>query len=155
MKTETQKIQSLLKRTFEKHAWHGPSVTEVLQKITPETANNRMPNTHSIAELVGHMAAWRTYVIHVMAGDHEYKVSDEMNFRKPEPWPEPLRLLSLTQQQLMDSLEKFPPEKLSELVPHPTNKYTYHTLIHGIIHHDLYHTGQIMLIYKATAVQSL
>ena len=155
MKTETQKLQSLLKRTFEKHAWHGPSVTEVLQQITAETADNRMPNTHSIAELVVHMAAWRTYVIHVMQGDHDYNVSDEMNFPKPGPWPAPLRSLEITQQQLMDAVGKFPVEKLAELVPHPTNRYTYYTLIHGIIHHDLYHTGQIKLIHKATAVQSL
>jgi uncharacterized damage-inducible protein DinB len=155
MKTETQKIQSLLKRTFEQHAWHGPSVRQVLEKITIETAANRLPNTHSIAELVMHMTAWRVYVIEILRGNHDYKVTDAMNFPVPTRWPQPLHDLEASQQTLLAQIDSFPVEKLSELVPHPTNKYTYYTLIHGIIHHDLYHTGQLMLIYKATAAQTI
>jgi hypothetical protein len=43
-------------------------------------------------------------------------------------------------------LEKTPNEKLQEVVP--GRKYKFFTMIHGIIHHDLYHTGQIVLLKK-------
>jgi hypothetical protein len=66
MESEIERIISLLKQTFEKGAWHGPSVKEGLQGITEEQALQKLPHTHSILELVGHMTAWRHFhgIIH-------------------------------------------------------------------------------------------
>jgi uncharacterized damage-inducible protein DinB len=147
MKTETEKIISLLQHTFEKDAWHGPAVKEVLNGVTEKTALNRLPDTHSIIELVAHMTAWRTFTIKKLEGDDTYQVTDALNFPDVRDWPEALRELEASQALLLKAVEKFPEEKLSAIVPgHP---YNYYTLIHGIIHHDLYHTGQVMLIRKA------
>jgi uncharacterized damage-inducible protein DinB len=155
MKTEIQKLTSLLHRTFEKGAWHGPTVKEVLQGITAATALNKLPNTHSIIELVSHMTSWRNFTIKKLEGDLDYKVSDEQNFPALKNWSQALQELDESQRNLLAAVEKFPVEKLSELVAGVTQKYTYYTLIHGIIHHDLYHTGQIILITKATATQTI
>ena len=151
MKTEKEKIISLLKRTFEKGAWHGPSVKEVVGAVAPHQAHHRLNNTHSIIELVAHMISWRTYVIKRLEGDYAYTVAEENNFPQGADWTITLKQLDDSQASLIMAIEKFPPEKLSELVQGVTEKYTYYTLIHGIIHHDLYHTGQIKLISKATA----
>ena len=153
VKTETQKLVSLLKRSFDKGAWHGPSVKETLATITPETSSKRLPNTHSIIELVLHMTTWRNFVIHKLEGK-DYQVNDEMNFPKSTDWSKAVQNLEESQNKLLALVEKFPIEKLSELVPHPNAKYTFYTMLHGIIHHDLYHAGQIILISKATAKQS-
>lgn len=149
MKSETEKMVSLLRRTFEKHAWHGPSVKEALEGINGEQALKRIGTTHNILELVAHMTAWRTFVTHKLHGDDNYKVTDEMNFPATTDWPGVLRDLEESQENLLAAISTFPLEKLSDLVPHDTNRYTYYTLIHGIIHHDLYHTGQILLIRRA------
>jgi uncharacterized damage-inducible protein DinB len=150
MKTEKEKIISLLNRTFDKGAWHGPSVKEVLASISPQQAHHRLNSSHSIIELVAHMISWRTYVIKRLEGDNAYNVAEENNFPQGTEWTKTLEQLDASQVSLVRAIEKFPPEKLSELVQGVTEKYTYYTLIHGIIHHDLYHIGQIKLISKAT-----
>jgi uncharacterized damage-inducible protein DinB len=147
---EKTNILKLLQRTFEKQPWHGPSVKDILQKIESSEADNRLPNTHSIVELVHHMTAWRVFTIKKLNGDHSYKVSEELNFPIRTNWAIALEELETSQTQLIEALQNFPAEKLNEVVPHGEYRYTYYTLLHGIIHHDLYHTGQIMLIHKAT-----
>jgi uncharacterized damage-inducible protein DinB len=151
MKTEIQKLQSLLHRTFEVGAWHGPTVKEVLAPVSQETAHAKLPNTHSIIELVSHMITWRNFVAKRLGKDPAYKVSEDMNFPVVTDWSQVLKDLDESQKKLEAAVADFPADRLSELVPHVESKYTFYTLIHGIIHHDLYHIGQIMLIRKATA----
>lgn len=149
MKKEIESIISLLKRTYEKNAWHGPSVQEVLRSLTVEHAFIRLNNTHSIIELVAHMTSWRNYVIKRLQGEENFEVANEDNFPNETDWLKALRDLDASQMLLLASLENFPEAKLHDTVPRADNQSSYYTLVHGIIHHDLYHTGQIMLIKKA------
>lgn len=153
-KTEIEKIVSLLHHTFEKDAWHGPAVMEVLSEVNDQSAHLKLPNTHSIIELVGHMTAWRRVTIAKLQ-DTDLTITDELNFPAESNWQKVLDDLKNSQHQLVEAIQKFPPARLSELIPNNENKYTFYTLIHGIIHHDLYHTGQIKLIIKAATVQTL
>ena len=148
MNTEIQNILSLLTKTFEKNAWHGPSVKEVLSDITPEQSLKRLDRTHSIIELVAHMTSWRIFVIRKLEGDIDYKVEDDKNFPAESDWTKALKDLYASQAQLVELVKNFPSVKLSDIVPHGSYKYSYYTLVHGIIHHDLYHIGQIALIKK-------
>src|SRR5688500_1556159 len=150
METEIQNLFSLLKQTYEKGAWHGPSVMEGLENISDEQAFGRLPNTHSIIELVAHMTAWRTYIVEKLKGNVTYKVTDELNFPQIRNWKQAVQQLDESQAQLISAVEKFPSQKLQEQFPGPEQPFTYYNVLHGIIHHDLYHTGQIMLIKKAT-----
>jgi uncharacterized damage-inducible protein DinB len=154
MKTEIQKISSLLNRTFNKGAWHGPSVTEVLQQVDESSAQKRLAGTHSIIELVAHMTSWRDFTISRLEGDNNFQVTDELNFPDEKSWNKALAALNESHRKLVAAVEKFPEEKLSELVPGVENKYTFYTLIHGIIHHDLYHIGQIILINKTASAKT-
>ncbi|MGC1242560.1 MAG: DinB family protein [Chryseosolibacter sp.] len=154
MATERSNLVSLLKRTFEKEAWHGPSVTEALADIEAREATWRLSNTHSIIELVLHMTAWREYVIQKLAGNASYSVTEEHNFPAGHNWPESVQRLRENQQKLVSALESFPGD-LQDQVPGKTAPLSFYTLVHGIIHHDLYHTGQIMLIKKAGRAQTI
>ena len=146
MKSEIQKIIDILKHTYEKNAWHGPSVKEALEDITPDLLDNRIGNGNSIIELVAHMTAWRKFVTEKLNGNDAYDVSDEMNFPKVKNWQTSLAALEESQAELIHALEATPDEKLNEMVP--GRKYKFFTMVHGIIHHDLYHTGQIILLKK-------
>ena len=154
MEPETKRILSLLNTIFEKNAWHGPAVKEVLNQIQEKEAFRRLAQTHSIIELVAHMTAWRRYVTEKLKCNPGYPVTEEMNFPHPQNWKETVRELETSQHELMKALEDFPEEKLHTQVPGKTNPLTFYTLLHGAIQHDLYHTAQIMLITKATATQS-
>ena len=149
MKTETEKIISLLKRTFDRGAWLGPSVKESLKDVDAAHAMKRLANTHSVIELVAHMTSWRKYVINRIQGNNSFTVTDEMNFPKREDWTNVLKELDDTQDELLALIADFSVYKLSELVPVSEQNYTYNTLLNGIIHHDVYHVGQIMLIRRA------
>ena len=144
-------ITSLIRKTFDKNAWHGPAVREVLHDITPQQALQKLPNTHNIIELVAHMTAWRVFTVKKLQGDTTYQINDELNFPSTADWPKAVQLLDDSQTALLKAVENFPVEKLRDLVPHATHRYTFYTLLHGIVHHDLYHLGQIVLIKKATA----
>lgn len=155
METEILNLVSLLRKTFEKGAWHGPSVSETLADIKESEAAWRLPDTHSIIELVGHMRAWRAYAIQKLSGNTTYKVSDEMNFPLADDWRLTLAQLNESQRELIAAIEKLPASALMDQVPGTSGPLDFYTLLHGIVHHDLYHTGQIMLIKKANRSQTI
>ncbi len=148
MDSEIKNIHKLLRHTYEKNAWHGPAVKEVLESITPEQAHNRLPESHSIIELVAHMTAWRIFVIKKLQGDPEYKVGEQMNFPSVTNWSDAILDLDKSQAELLNALEGFDSARLFEIVKHGSYQYSCYTLLHGIIHHDLYHTGQIAIMKK-------
>jgi uncharacterized damage-inducible protein DinB len=148
MKDELQRLADIYRNSFEGFAWHGPPVMEVLKEVTPDQADRRLGSHHSIHELVAHMTAWRVFALEKLNGNEAYDVSEEQNFPdQPLPWADTLNALRRSQEELLTALGKLTAAKLSEKVP--GKKYSFYTLLHGIIHHDLYHLGQIALIRKA------
>ncbi len=150
---EVKHITSLLRATFEKGAWHGPSIMEVISDITADLAVQRLDNTHSIIELVNHMASWRVYVLRKINGDYDFKIDDRTNFPDDADWKRSVERLQTTQRDLIGALEGFGSNKLFENIPHDGRPYTFYTLFHGIIHHDIYHIGQIALIKKTSTLK--
>jgi uncharacterized damage-inducible protein DinB len=144
---EINRIASSMRQAFEKDAWHGPSVKEALTDISAEIAQTGIAHTHNIIELVAHMAAWKTFTNHKIAGDSAYQVTDALNFPKVSDWTAVLKQLDESHAKLIASVLAFPEKKLNDVVPN--HDYTFYTLLHGIIQHDLYHTGQIMLIRRS------
>lgn len=160
MNRERDNIIALLRQTFEGGAWHGPSVIEAIENISPEQATLRLPSpvgnrTHSIIELVSHMTSWRLYVVHKLLGDATYEVTPEMNFPSATDWPEAAHNLRTSQERLLEALSSMPASRLEEQVPGREPPLTFYTLVHGIIHHDLYHAGQIMIIRRTLLPQSI
>ena len=81
--TEIERIQDQLKRAFDGHAWHGPSVREVLEGITAAQAHARpLQNAHSIWELTHHIAVWEDVGRRRLEGDPA-----EVPISSPEDWP--------------------------------------------------------------------
>ena len=154
MEADLHNLVSLLERTFNKGAWHGPSVMETLETVSVKQAFNRLAGTHSIIELVAHMTAWRSYILKKLAGDHTFTMTEELNFPAPQDWGVTVKELEEIQHQLVAAFRSFPARQLYEQVAWTEQPFTYYSIFHGIIHHDLYHIGQINLIRKATREQS-
>lgn len=149
MTFEIERITRLLEKTFDKQPWYGSSIMEILSGINPEITGLRQGNTHSIAELVLHMTSWRQFVIKRLQGDSDFEITDELNFPSATTWEEAINNLHASQKNLVAEIKKFPEDRLGNLVPSKRQKYTYYTLLHGIIQHDIYHLGQIALLKKA------
>lgn len=141
-----QGVIKAVEDTYDGEAWHGPSIKKVLSEIPPEKCESRIENGHSIIELVLHMAAWRGFVVRKLQGDQDFDITDETNFPKGKDWHQALEELEKSQDQLLKAIASFEKQKLQDQVPH--RKYSFHKLLHGITHHDLYHLGQITMITK-------
>lgn len=149
--TELQKISDQLQRAYDGAAWHGPNVVECLKNVDPETALVRHGSSHNIAELTHHLYAWRYYLIQQLEGNAKYEVSDDFNFVTYQhldaaEWERLQQQLADSQQQLLTLLAKQTDELLDRLVP--SRQFTFYVLLHGLIQHDLYHAGQILLLQK-------
>lgn len=149
MANEIDKIVRMLEKTFDGIPWYGNSIQATLSDIDPEIVNKKNGPTHNIIELILHMVSWRVYVIKRLQGENSFKVTDETNFPKPTTWLAAIELLNSSQKDLVEVIKNFPEARLSELVPEGNHRYTFYTLIHGIIQHDIYHLGQIAYIKKS------
>ena len=149
--TEVQRILDQHHRALHGGAWHGDSVWEILQGISPEQAFARpLPAAHTIWELVAHMTFWETEVfrrIQKLPPQSE----TELNFPKlPEAtadhWELVLDGLRRSNADFRQCLAALDDSRLDEPLSGP-DKSIYLEL-HGVIQHHLYHGGQIALLKK-------
>lgn len=154
-KEEILRIIDLLNDTYEsEEAWFGNSLVDSLRDVNPKMAEMRInPNAHSIAEIVYHMTTWRIFVVRKMQGDAEFDIKTKDKDWKKLPivddfeWEAIQMELSLSQEELVTELQKITDDTFLENYV-PGREYSFYNLIHGVIHHDVYHMGQINLIKK-------
>jgi uncharacterized damage-inducible protein DinB len=149
--SEVSRISDQLKRAFEGDAWHGPAVMEVLAGVTAEQARARpIENAHTIWEIVLHISAW-TDAVRQRVENHSVRLNDAEDWPAPtdreEAWKRALTELSTRHVALMHALERLEDSDLDRSVA--GEDYTKYFLLHGLIQHHLYHTGQIALLKKA------
>ena len=137
-------VIDLLQKSFHGPAWHGPAVMEVLATVSASSATQKISTSHSIIELVMHMTVWRDFVTKRLQGNNEFEVSEAENFPKGTDWTAALKALQHSQDDLVKAISQFSKEKLA-LIVH-TRTYDFYTMLYGIIQHDIYHTGQIVLL---------
>lgn len=155
-KTEIKTFIDSLKSSYDGESWYGDSIMQNIQTISSEQAfHHPIPEAHSIAELVTHMIAWRQFLLKRLQGDDDFSVQQEDSFNwqliDPNPktaWKSLLRVLDDNQTQLLAVMTKKEDAFLDEKVAQ--KNYDFSVLIHGVIQHDIYHLGQIVLLAKAT-----
>lgn len=154
MRVEIDRITSLLTAIYDGEAWHGPSTQEILTGVTPEMAVFRpSPSVHNLAELIVHLTNWRIFVLEkltdsvsfdiILNSEADWSVINELT---PEKWQEILANLQETQEELIETLSRITSHKLNDQVP--GRRYNYYTLLHGMLHHEAYHSGQMAQLKK-------
>ncbi|GAA4307548.1 DinB family protein [Compostibacter hankyongensis] len=144
-----------LQNTYAGDPWYGDSVTKILGDITPDIAFARpLPGRHAIAELLAHLVGWREFLNRRLQGDARFAIAQTESFdwtrTHPDPekaWPMLLEALESGQQQIIAGLEQADDTLLDTQVP--GRNYDFRQLIQGVIHHDIYHAGQIAILKKA------
>lgn len=157
--TEIERMTEQLQRTFSGDAWHGPSLRDVLKDITAEKAVTKpIPDGHSIWELTLHIAAWIGAVTKRLQENEYIKVPDEGDWPEVSDtsetaWHNTLDLLNQRQQALLEVVAQLTDDQLEKRLGEQRERETgggvsVYVLLHGIIHHNLYHAGQIVLLKK-------
>jgi uncharacterized damage-inducible protein DinB len=156
--SEADRLIDQFKRAHDGDPWHGSPIKANLKGITAEQAARRPPNgAHSIWELVLHATGWRNEVARRATGapaqDPEPGDWPAVGEPTPERWKAALAALDLSHARLVDVVRKMSDTSLLEPSNDPRNPalgtgVTYYELLHGIVQHDAYHSGQIAIVKK-------
>jgi len=149
--TEINRIINLLNEAYYGPAWPGPAVLETLKQLAPIDALKKISKSNNIAELVHHMTAWRNFTSKRLQGEETFEVDDDLNFVSyptidQKIWDELLERLEASQVLLLQLLSNIDDDKLKEQVK--GRSYDFYILLQGIIQHDYYHLGQIVIMNK-------
>ena len=155
---EVIRIVDQLEREHSGDPWHGSPLSQILDGVThSQAAAKPIASGHSIWELVLHIAAWKNEVRRRLSGEPagepqegDWPAAGEIS---ESAWKAAREHLELAHRLLVSAVRDLPETKLFD----PTNDarsremgtgVTYYELLHGIVQHDVYHSGQIALLKK-------
>jgi len=137
--------------------WIDENFEKKLTEVNEMTAFERpLPDMHSIAELMSHLIEWRKEVLSRLQGNPRgLEMTDAANWRTntelaKKGWKNMLQEFHGTQQSIIYFLEGKDDVFLSTPYPYagPAFPHDYQYLVTGLIHHDLYHLGQMGITIK-------
>jgi len=143
---EIARIGKQLERTYSGDPWHGPSLRAILEGIVGPVAK-ALPISlaPSIAELAAHILSSREEALRRLEG-RGGGVPAAGNWPEPLEWSELLARLDSSHDALTKAVAALDEDVLDEKVE--GRRESYYVLLQGIIHHDLYHAGQIAILKK-------
>jgi uncharacterized damage-inducible protein DinB len=159
MASETERLLDLFRRTHAGDPWHGPSLMDALADVTAVmAASHPVIAGHSIWEIVLHITGWRGEVVRRLGGGAAAtpqegdwpKVPDATE----ENWQRALAALDASHRAVIDAVNALADSRLETPVVDYRDRamgtgLSYAVTLHGLIHHDVYHTGQISLLKRA------
>lgn len=152
---EAERIADQMRRAFEGEAWHGPSLGEVLEGVSAnQAAAKPIAAAHSIWELTLHVAVWAKAARRRMSGER-VKVTPAEDWAaiadtSEAAWQRDRDRVMADLRALADAIAKFDDARLFDKALNQEGKpYSIWFMLHGVVQHTLYHTGQIALLKKA------
>jgi uncharacterized damage-inducible protein DinB len=140
-----QEIAEAYRAVTIKGAWYGPTVAELLERITPEAATTAPPpGAHTIAELLQHLLLWNERIRMTDETHPMPKWEAEKEWGEPAiPWNELVPRWKQSRDLLEERMRKFPVEDLGKQTP--GRNYPYEFMLNGIVQHTIWHSGQIAM----------
>lgn len=148
---ETKRIVSLFEKLYHGEPWIDVSIQGTLSGLSSAQAFHRpFPNCNTIWEIVNHMIEWRANVLQRLRG--KVIVTPSNNYISPitdhseQAWNETLKRFESAQKDWLDYLNDVDEESFESI--YSPNQMTYYEHIMGILQHDAYHLGQLVLLSK-------
>jgi hypothetical protein len=156
---ENANIAELVERVVSGDPWHGSNVEQLLQGVSAaDAARPAIPGAHSIWELVLHMTSWAREVRNRLEGHPAAAPIDGDWPAVGEPtearWDEAKRNLLHAHGALTAAIVALDARSLDEPVPDFRDNelgagLSRYLTLHGLVHHTVYHAGQLALLRKA------
>jgi len=152
-----ENIITQLREIQEGKNWVGTNFEKRLDVIHEHEAFIRpLPDLHSVAEIISHLTVWRKEtILKIKTGKGSITEDSEQNWLPNDKlreigWrkirteygkslSEVIELLKLKQDSFLE--EKYYDTDFKDY-------YEYRFVIHGMLHHDIYHLGQLGIIIK-------
>lgn len=140
---------------WEKSVWTEP-LSRAVEGVSPEEAHwHPTEETHSIVEIVNHIAYWKQYCARMLTTQH----IEDLLPRPPDgeaprgmpDWPQAVENLRQQHQALRIAVAALQPEQLTARFP--LTNMTVERVIAGLIAHDAYHAGRILLVRRQWAAK--
>jgi uncharacterized damage-inducible protein DinB len=148
---EKERIISLFEKLYNGEPWIDVPIQGTLSRISARQANHRpLANCNTIWEIVNHLIDWKATVQKRLSG-HNIE-SPANNFISPildpseEAWVDTLQRFDTVQRDWIEFLIKSDPSSYDSI--YPANQMTYYEHILGVLQHDAYHLGQIVIFAK-------
>src|SRR5688572_29318630 len=146
-----QQIAKHFREVYFGDNWTDVNLKDSLADVTWEEATTQIYACNTIATLVFHMNWYVARVIQVLQGNtlegHDKDSFAHPPVQSPENWAALQATAFADAENFASQIEQLPASKLEETFFH--EKYgNYYRNIHGIIEHNHYHLGQIVLLKK-------
>ena len=140
---------------FEGDPWYGISLCDALHRI-PLAFWNQKPEgaAHSVTEYVWHLIDWKKFVIEKVKENKEYTII--MN--SSQDWREEVYVSTVEDlDEIFSELRQVHQSLCQLIVSKEENwfnectvgrEYTNEYMLEGVLQHDIYHLGQLNLIYS-------
>jgi hypothetical protein len=150
-----QQIAQQFREIYFGKDWTLSDMQEHLTGVTWQQATTRIPAFNTIAILVCHMHYYVVKLLNVLDGGR-LEEQDEDSFMHPpinnqQDWDNILNKTWADAELLAKRIEQMPEEQLWQNVAE--KDCNYYRYIHGIIQHNHYHLGQIVLLKKMIQAQ--
>jgi uncharacterized damage-inducible protein DinB len=151
--SQADKLAGYVQRAYAGEASHGPSLREILEGVCAAQAAARpRAGSHSIWELVLHIANWEEILTRRLSGEIVRWERDS-----PADWPLVIDSASDAWNVAVQRLERANAGLVSAirrcsdaelLSPAPGRSDTREEMIFGMLQHSVYHAGQISILKK-------
>lgn len=157
MRILIQEIVNQLLAIQEAKTWIGENFSKKLDMVDEtEVFTRPLPDLHSIAEIISHLTTWRKEtILKIKTGKGSLTDDSEENWLTNDilievGWSEILKQYRDTLTELMSLLENKEDDFLFEKYYDNDFKgmYEYRFVLNGMLHHDVYHLGQLGIIIK-------
>jgi uncharacterized damage-inducible protein DinB len=157
--TEADRIVDLSRRVITGEPWHAGSLADLLADVTAtDAAAHPVPGAHSIWEIVLHMTGWigevRARIEGAEAGTPPAGDWPAVGKASDARWDEARDAFFAAADALEATIATIGPADLDRPVVDRRESESgegasRYLSAHGIIHHSIYHAGQIALLKRA------
>lgn len=156
--TEKERLINQLEREIDGQPWHGPSLVQILDGLSPSQAAAKPPSgAHSIWEILLHMTGWKREVIRRVRGG--VAAEPEGGDWPPIGAPTEARWRAAqadhlsAHHDLLGTIRGLSDVQLAARVPGDAAVFSGAGLsvmatLWGLVQHDVYHAGQIAIVKK-------
>jgi uncharacterized damage-inducible protein DinB len=150
LKTLVERVLKQLDDFYNGDSWVTDKLGINVFSHTPVVAFKKVSgHSHSVAQQVAHINAWRNFAVQKLTGNDKFDIEDN----SPKDWPEPVEWNAVKKEfetcheNLLTAIKNFPDEKWHATVP--LRSYSFIYLLNGVVEHDYYHFGQINVLLAA------
>jgi uncharacterized damage-inducible protein DinB len=155
--TICEQIAKQFRQVYSGGNWTSVNFKEALAGIDWKQATTKVDSFNTIASLVFHTNYYVNAILNVLKGEliqaHDKYSFDLPPIQSEESWNKLLDKTWNDAEDFAKLVEKLPDAKLWEIFV--TEKYgNYYRNLHGVIEHNHYHLGQIIILKKLLLQQS-